>query len=175
MSRNHHFCCNHKLLGNFSWCIYTLLGSLYNVFPIYRGIIFFCQCSSFFLQSKNAYIWWFGDSKVPPDVNEWCVSVCGWPLTRLGRTQAAHLLLGCDPECCLPSQEWARWIICKRSVKGQRGKCSLERRGEARGKLVGVLAVIITICSLLHLMHASLHCGPPIVTPAVSLTLPWAS
>lgn len=51
----------------------------------------------------------------------------------------------------------------------------MERRSEARGKLVGGLAVIISICSLLHLVHADLNRGPPVVSPVVSLTLPRAS
>lgn len=50
--------------------------------------------------------------------------------------------------------------MCKSAVKGQRGRYCLKWRGKARGKLVGGLAAIITICSLLHLMHVGFYCRP---------------
>lgn len=157
------------------------LGSRCNVFPIYLGI-FLCQCSSFSLRSKNVHIGLFGDTKVPPGVNEWCVCLCvvdHLTLTRniQGCIPAAQLLTAgmWSRMPCYPDQEQAGWILCKWSVKDEREKSSLEGRDEARGKLVGVLAVIISIYSRLHLMHSSLQCGPSVVSPVVSLTLPQES
>lgn len=51
--------------------------------------------------------------------------------------------------------------MCKSLAKGQKGRYCSEWRSEARGKLVGGLAVIITICSLLDLSMPAYTVDPP--------------